>query len=265
MKINLLGATVVSAVISLLASCQPQAEKKEYNQDHMLYSTIWYQHSPEMQALYYQAFNIAGERIRLQSVHKTTKPKAVVVDIDETMLDNSPFQAQEIIENREYSTEFWKEWTSLARAKALPGAVEFSKLCDSLKVTLFYITNRSADEAASTLKNLDSLGFAFAKPEYLLTKQNESSKKQRRERVAEHYDIMLLVGDNLNDFSEIFENRGDDWGSGMVDKHKRDFGTRFIILPNPMYGDWEKNIYHTRGLSPQQKDSLRHSLLRGFR
>lgn len=265
MKINLLGATVVSAVISLLASCQPQAEKKEYNQDHMLYSTIWYQHSPEMQALYYQTFNIAGERIRLQSVHKTTKPKAVVVDIDETMLDNSPFQAQEIIENREYSTEFWKEWTSLARAKALPGAVEFSKLCDSLKVTLFYITNRSADEAASTLKNLDSLGFAFAKPEYLLTKQNESSKKQRRERVAEHYDIMLLVGDNLNDFSEIFENRGDDWGSGMVDKHKRDFGTRFIILPNPMYGDWEKNIYHTRGLSPQQKDSLRHSLLRGFR
>ena len=265
MRTNLLGIIAISGVISLMVSCQPQAEKQEYNQDHMLYSTIWYQHSPEMQALYYQAFNIAGERVRQQSSHKTSKPKAVVVDIDETMLDNSPFQAQEILDNREYSTEFWKEWTSLARAKALPGAVEFSKLCDSLKVTLFYITNRSADEAASTLKNLDSLGFAFAKPEYLLPKENESSKKQRRERIAEQDDIILLVGDNLNDCSEIFENRGDDWGSGLVGKNKSDFGSRFIILPNPMYGDWEKNIYHTRGLSPQQKDSLRRSLLNGFR
>lgn len=251
--------------ISLLISCTGNTEKENFNQDHLIYATIWYQNSPEMKALYYQGFNIAGERLKQFSKTKTAKPKAVVVDIDETMLNNSQFQAQEIIDNKEFSGDFWNEWSQLARAEATPGAVEFSKLCDSLGIALFYISNRKHNELDATIRNLDSLGFAYAKPEYLILKENESSKKARRDKISEKYEIVLLIGDNLNDFSEIFEDRSNNWGTPTVEQFKKEFGNRYIILPNPMYGDWEKNIYPHRGMQPAQLDSARRSVLKGFR
>lgn len=250
--------------VLVLFGCKSNV-KKEITQDHLIYATTWFQNSPESQALYHQGFNIAKLRLEQFSKVKSAKPKAVVVDIDETMLDNSPFQAQEIIDNKEFSSDFWNEWSQLGKAKALPGAMEFSKYCDSLGVTLFYISNRKTNELESTLKNLDSLGFAFAKPEYFLLKESESSKKVRRERVAENFDIVMLIGDNLNDFSEVFESRGDDWGKTLVEQYKNEFGSRFIILPNPMYGEWEKNIYKTRGLTPEQMYELRKQSVKGFK
>ncbi len=249
----------------LLISCKTKTEKENFNQDHLIYATIWYQNSPEMKALYYQGFNIAGERLKQYSKLKTAKPKAVVVDIDDTMLNNVPFQAQEIIDNKEFSSEFWNEWSQLARAEATPGAIEFSKLCDTLGIPIFYISNRKVNEFDATLRNLDSLGFAFAKPEFIILRDNESSKKARREKIMENYDIVLLIGDNLNDFSEVFEDRSDSWGTPTVEKFKNEFGNRFIVLPNPMYGDWEKNIYPSRGMLPAQQDSARRSVLKGFK
>ena len=81
----------------------------------------------------------------------------------------------------------------------------------------------------------------------------------------ESYEIVLLIGDNLNDFSEVFEDRSDSWGTPTVEKFKNEFGSRFIVLPNPMYGDWEKNIYPSRGMLPAQQDSARRSVLKGFK
>ncbi|QKG81135.1 5'-nucleotidase, lipoprotein e(P4) family [Tenuifilum thalassicum] len=262
MKIKNLLAIAVA--FTFLASCANRSKEEKYNHDYLMYATIWYQNSPEMKALYYQGFNIAGERLKQFSKMKTAKPKAVVVDIDETMLNNSPFQAQEIIDNKGYSKEFWNEWCKLAKAEATPGAVEFSKLCDSLGITLFYISNRSVTQFDATLRNLDSLGFAYAKPEYLILKDAESSKKARRAKVTENYEIVLLIGDNLDDFSEIFENRASQWGTKTVDEFKKEFGNRYIILPNPMYGSWEKNIYTKQDTLPAQRDSARRSVLKGF-
>lgn len=250
--------------VIFLAGCQNQA-KKEINQDHLIYATLWYQSSPENQALYHQGFNIAKMQLAQFAAVKSQKPKAVVVDIDETMLDNSPFQAQEIIDNKEFSSEFWNEWSQLGKAKALPGAKEFSNFCDSIGVTLFYISNRKTTELDATIKNLDSLGFSFAKPEYFLLKENESSKKARREKISEEFDIVMLVGDNLNDFSEVFESRGDDWGASLVEQYKNEFGKRYIVLPNPMYGEWEKNLYKTKDLTAEQKYELRKQSVKGFK
>lgn len=250
--------------IVLLTGCKNKISR-EVNQDHLLYATIWYQNSPENRALYYQGYNIAGMRLEQSARVKGQKPKAAIVDIDETMLDNSPFQAQEVISNEGFSADFWNQWSKRKCAKALPGAVNFSRLCDSLGITLFYISNRSTAELEATIKNLDSLGFAYAKPEYLLLKESDSSKKARREKVSEKYEIVILVGDNLNDFSEVFESRGDDWGVSLVEQYKNAFGSRFIILPNPMYGEWEKNIYKTRNLTEEQKYTLRKKAIKGFK
>ena len=253
--------------VLFLASCARREEPKAVvsSQENLANATIWFQRTPEMKALYYQCYNLAELRLASFVKQKTSKPQAVVVDIDETMLDNSPFEAQQILGSTGYTPEFWKKWTSLAKAKAVPGAVEFSHYCDSLGVAVIYISNRKTDELESTIKNLDSLGFAFAKKEYMFFKEDVSSKKTRRDKVSEKYEIVMLIGDNLNDLSEVFEKRGVDWGVGIVEQNKKEFGNRFILLPNPMYGDWEKNIYDPGyDQTPEQKRELRLKAIYGF-
>jgi len=258
----------LSVILAItLLSCQNSnnQENKVSSQEHLVLATIWFQHSPEMKALYYQGFNLAKLRLSEFAKQKTQKPKAVIVDVDETMIDNSPFEAQEILESRGYTSETWKAWSDMAKAKATPGAVQFSHFCDSLGIEVIYISNRKVNEVESTLKNLDSLGFAFAKKENLLFKEDVSSKKVRRDKVSEKYEIVMLIGDNLNDISEVFDNRDDDWGSTMVEKYKNEFGNRFIVLPNPMYGEWEKNIYGKgTKLTDDQMREARLKVLEGY-
>lgn len=253
--------------VAALVSCTNNEKKDNVtSQESLVNATIWFQYSPEMKALYYQSYNLAKLRLAEFVKQKTSKPKAVVVDIDETMLDNSPFEAQQIIESTGYTPESWKKWSDMAKAKAVPGAVEFTHFCDSLGVAVIYISNRSTDELKSTLKNLDSLGFSFAHQENLCFKDGPSSKRIRRDKVSEKYTIVMLIGDNLNDLSEVFEHRGEDWGASQVEQNRKEFGNRFIVLPNPMYGDWEKNIYKgIKDLTPAQRREMRLKTVYGFR
>ncbi|HAN18323.1 MAG TPA: 5'-nucleotidase, lipoprotein e(P4) family [Bacteroidales bacterium] len=254
---------VISGTV-LFYSCKKNTVEKEItSQDHLIMSVLWYQQSAEMKALYYQGFNLAKFKLNEKVVNSGTETKkAVVVDIDETMLDNSPTEAKCIETGESFTNENWIKWTSRAQAKALPGAVEFSKYAESMGVDVFYISNRSLDEHENTLKNLQSEGFAFADSNHLLLKETDSSKKSRREKVSENYEIIILIGDNLGDFSEIFDKRNQNNGFDLVEQYKNDFGDRFIVLPNPMYGAWEKPIYEfKRDLPEQEKYKLRKSKL----
>jgi 5'-nucleotidase (lipoprotein e(P4) family) len=254
---------------ALLVSCSnAKKTNKDNPQEKLLVAVAWYQHSAEMSALYYQGFNIARQRLDESIVlNKQNKPLAVIVDIDETMLNNSPFESTLI--NNTDNLEGWYKWTSKASAKALPGALEFAKYAESKQVKIFYITNRDDNERQATLKNLANTGFPFAVEEHLFTKSdlsyssgNTSSKAGRRARVAENHNIVLLIGDNLNDFSEIFEDRKLNDGKYIVDKNKELFGQKFIILPNPMYGAWEKPLYDYKdNLTEAEKAALLKSKL----
>lgn len=239
------------------------------DRDKLLMSVSWYQQSAEMTALYYQGFNIARQRLdEAVSANKTGKPLAVVVDIDETMLNNSPFEAT-LIKNDD-NLSGWYDWTQKASAKALPGALEFANYSKEMKVDIFYITNRDDNERTVTLKNLREEGFPYATEDHLLTKSdlsyssgNTSSKTGRRAKVAENHSIILLIGDNLNDFSEIFEDRNADKAKDAVQKNQELFGQKFIILPNPMYGAWEKPLYdYKEGISDADKTLLLKSKLK---
>lgn len=251
---------------TLFLGCNNISEKTEnLDQENLVLSTIWFQHSPEAKALYFQGFNIAKERVLEFRKEKGVKPQAVVVDLDETMIDNSPFQGKMIESGKSFTANLWNEWTSLAKANAMPGAVDFTHFCDSLGVNVIYISNRNVSELKSTMLNMSQLGFAFVSDENYLLKDTMSGKEPRRQKISEKYDIILLLGDNLNDFSEVFENRGDDWGVSLVNEYKDKFGRRFIVFPNPMYGDWEKNIYnHKRNLSEVERFKLRREAIKNF-
>jgi len=237
--------TIISlaTLLLLLASCRVNERKDadmNENQDALLLSVLWFQRSAEMQALFYQGYNTAKSSL-VENLKKTSgdKPLAVILDIDETILDNSPAEAYQIMNNVPFSLTMWKKWVNMASAKPLPGALEFTRFADSLNVEVFYVTNRELpDEYAPTLLNLKNAGFPFADTIHLVLKNDVSSKEARRKAIADKYDILMLVGDNLADLDALFDKRGSDLGFKSVEENKALFGTRFIVLPNPMYGPW---------------------------
>ncbi len=252
-------------VTLILNSCKQADFDESKSQDHLIMSVLWYQKSAEMKAIYYQSFNWAKLRVDMALEEKGSQKLAVVVDIDETMLDNSPSEVRSINTGKGFSKETWSDWTSQIKAKALPGAVDFSKYAESKGVDVFYISNRSVDDFAVTLQNLQNENFAFADSSHLLLKSITSSKEPRRNIVKENYEIILLMGDNLLDFSEIFEDRSDNYGFNTVEENKEKFGDIFIVLPNPMYGNWEREIFENKtNLSDAEKYLIRKSSLIGY-
>lgn len=224
-------------------TAQTQLDSTSNGAQHLVLATLWFQRSAEMRATYYQAFNIATVTLEQQKKNKTKKKKAVVLDIDETVLDNSPFEGRCIAIDTPYTSSLWKEWTDLAIAEPLPGAYEFLTFAAKNGFEVFYVSNRKVTEYHTTLQNLKKVNYPFADSMHILLRSDKSSKEERRQKIQETYEIVMLVGDNLADLSVIFEDRSTNFGFDKVDQSKADFGKKYIILPNPMYGDWENELY----------------------
>jgi 5'-nucleotidase (lipoprotein e(P4) family) len=256
----------LNGYLTLPAQTNPNEELSA--NEHLILATDWFQKSAEMRACYYQAYQLAKLKVNEHvAAHTGTKPMAVIFDIDETLLDNSPYEVHLIKTGTHYTRENWKEWTQKAQAKALPGALDFTKYAQSKGVEVFYISNRKIDEMESTLSNLRTEHFPNADSLHLLLRALDQSgdKSSRRNQLLQTYDVLLYVGDNLTDFSEEFAKRGTDLGFGLVDSLYTLFGDKFIILPNPMYGEWENAIYgNNPRLTDAQKKALRKEILEGY-
>jgi len=239
---NKILTTVLTLLIPFTMLAQDSTSNKSGYRDYTA-GVLWQQHSGEYRALSFQAYNFARLSLleRLKEVGKDKK-YCVVVDVDETVLDNSPFQGHEIRNGRSFNSKAWNEWTAKGIADTVPGALGFLKFAAAHEVETFYITNRDSVEMGGTLYNLKTLGFPFADKAHIMLKTKTSDKEARRQAVLEKYHILLLCGDNLSDFSNIFYRSGKNTNE-QVNAAQLDFGTRFIVLPNPMYGDWEKQFY----------------------
>lgn len=235
--------------------------------DQNTMSVLWFQTSGEAKALYYQGYNIGklrlDEFLRKQPKNKALKP-AIVLDLDETVIDNSPNQARNVIKGKTDPLN-WNAWINRAEAKALPGAIDFLKYADSKGVAIYYISNRNETQKEATIKNLLSVGVPQADAEHVLLQQpGERGKETRRQQVAGTHEIVLLFGDNLGDFSG-FDNLSVSGRIQAVDRHKDEFGRKLIVFPNPMYGDWEGAIYHyDYRKSDEEKARLRKESMQTF-
>ena len=227
--------------------------------EHMVLSTLFQQKAGEYRALCYQAFNLGRVMLDKDLSDKSVdKHRIIVLDVDETVLDNSPFQAKCILESTSYPVN-WDEWCKLSQAKALPGAIDFLKYAKSNGLHIYYVTNRKIHLKEFTVKNLNDLGFPDADNEHVIMRTTVDSKEPRRQELLAKYHISLLFGDNLNDFSDVFEKKDSDSRAAEVDKAKALFGQRFIVLPNAMYGDWELALY---GFDQKQDDSVKYEIRR---
>jgi 5'-nucleotidase (lipoprotein e(P4) family) len=234
--------------------------------EYLVGSTLWTQTSGEWRALAYQAYNFARVLLDqdLRMRRRGRMRRAVIVDVDDTVLDNSRYQASLIREHKSYPQD-WTAWINRAEAPAVPGAVEFLNYAHKRGVRVFYVTNRKSIEKEGTRANLMKLGFPEVSDETLIvrTDADTSSKEPRRKLIAQRYRIVLLVGDNLNDFAEALEKTTVSERMAAADQSKALFGARFILLPNPMYGDWENAVYeYNFKLTDAEKAARRRSLLK---
>ena len=222
-----------------------------------IYSALWQQNSGEFRALCYQAYNIAKLRIDENQLFNDKKPLAIITDIDETFLDNSPYAVSEGEKGKDFDAKTWANWTTKASAKPYPGSLDFFNYVASKKITIFYISNRDQNDKIGTLKNLKDLNFPFADEAHLLLRDRSSDKEARRLEVLKNYNVILYLGDNLADFSRLFNKRPQIERNLIVDEISQEFGKKFIMLPNSGYGDWESA---TPGfnykMTPAQKDSV---------
>ncbi|MFA5814778.1 MAG: 5'-nucleotidase, lipoprotein e(P4) family [Bacteroidales bacterium] len=233
----------VSLAVVLLALLDPQSLTAQSIPDQSVTAIIWFQKSAEYRALCYQAYNLAELRVKEYLAQPDReKPAAVIFDIDETLLDNSPSEALNIIDGKTYSQERWKVWSGLASAAAIPGSLDFCHFLARNDIQVIYVSNRQNTESTATLQNLQKWNFPFADHNHLYLKSDTSSKELRRNIVEKQYNVILLVGDNLSDFDQVFEDRSVNFGYKTVDSLRFDFGKKFIILPNPIYGDWTKPL-----------------------
>jgi len=249
---GLVLSSIVSTYFVTVSTAQqsmqttPQAADNEYQ----LGAILFMQKAAEYRALCYQAFYWAKRT--LDDDEKTKKklpkpqrkmPRAVVVDIDETVLDNSPAQAFGVKNRKPFNVKDWYAWGEMRKAKPIPGAVEFANYAKSKGVRIFYVSNRDDAQKQATMDNLKAAGFPDISDENVMLRQKESTKEPRRLAIAEKYRIVILMGDNLNDLSNVYEQKSVADRFAEVDKAKDLYGNKFIVLPNAMYGEWETAIY----------------------
>jgi acid phosphatase len=247
----------------------PEADASDLAEHPTLFATLWQQTSAEYRAAALQAYDEAGEvlpialadsgwtaAVEQEGDDVSTLPPAVVLDVDETVLDNSPQQARTILAGGSFDPEAWGAWVEEARAPVVPGAREFLALADSLGVAVFYVTNRDQPLEEATRRNLESEGLPLDPEVDTILSRGEregwgSDKTSRREAIAERYRIVLLVGDDFNDFVSARLPREE--RDLLVERYRGRWGDRWFMIPNPTYGSWEGALYEEADDTPEER------------
>lgn len=202
------------------------------------------------------------------------KPPAVILDVDETVLDNAPFHGSMLAVGRSFDPDIFVDWVSAAKADALPGALAFVKAATARGVTVFYVTNRSAELEPATRANLLARGFPLETAVDTLLMRDERpdwtwDKRSRRQLIASGYRIVLLIGDDFNDFRS--NAAADDSRLSIAQRRALEeqyadyWGQRWFMLPNPVYGSWLSALYDYQwGLPESRKRAIRWQLLETF-
>jgi len=186
-------------------------------------------------------------------------PPAVIMDVDETVLDNSPYQARLVRDGKEFDDLSWDAWVAEKKAKPLPGVVDFAKAAAAKGVTVVYLSNRAEHLQAATLANLRSAGLPVADDSVFLglgtfvegCEQNGSEKNCRRQLAGRKYRVLMQFGDQIGDFVQIVANTPDGRGK-LFDEYQDWFGDRWWMLPNPTYGSWEPAVFNNDFAQPRE-------------
>ncbi|QNK03614.1 5'-nucleotidase, lipoprotein e(P4) family [Dyella telluris] len=252
--------------------------------DDNLNAVAWSQNAIEHDLIYLQTYRDAQARLlaaladkqwdALPKDDRLTPAKglqpAVVLDIDETVLDNTPYQARLVKSGGEYNEADWAAWCNEQRARALPGVVEFTQFAAKHGVQVIYISNRAKDLDQVTLANLRKEGLPVSGPEAFLglgtfvedCEQVGTEKGCRRQLISHKYRVLMQFGDQIGDFVTVLANNAAG-RQKAVSPYMDWFGTRWFVLPNPTYGAWEPALFNNDWTAP--RDERRRQKIQSLR
>jgi 5'-nucleotidase (lipoprotein e(P4) family) len=267
---------------TVIAFAAPALADEAVPQNDLLNATLWMQQSVEYKGNVLGTFALAKMRLDealadpkwtaladMQGDKYTDLPPAIILDCDETILDNNVYEAHLVKDNKDFSG---KEWTAYVKDEvtgAMPGAVEFTQYAASKGVKVFYITNRTKEEEEATAKNMEKLGFPMGgNVDTVLTKGEQkewgSSKGSRDQVVAKDYRVLMMLGDNMSDFTDDYKGSPKE-RLAVFDKNKDHWGKDWIVLPNPEYGSFESAPFGSDyKLSADQRRKMKIDSLEGW-
>jgi 5'-nucleotidase (lipoprotein e(P4) family) len=250
---------------TLLSAAPAEYTQKDLNEERVV-AANWQQHSPEYEALVYQAFNMARDNLN-EALSKVPEGKkaAIITDIDDTLVNGAIYFASlpgtHSDKNAEASTAWWKS----DHLEALPGAAGFLKEVHARNIEIFYISGRFNEVKDDTIKMMNKLGFPVKGPENILLQERSNqtlTKEGQRQKIRDQgYHILMILGDQLDDLGEVngkLSHQKQQWVAAN-DSH---FGKDWIFFPNVIYGSWENAVAENfNSLSPQEKHDANVSAL----
>lgn len=261
-----------------VAAPAASADNAYYGQE-TLQSVVWMQSSVEYQAAARQAYANATRALDAaladpswNAVSESTSAPggglrpAVILDVDETCVDNSVYEAELLLAKELHGEERWDAFVKSGKVSAVPGAREFLRHAASRGVAVFYVTNQNVRLEAATRANLTKLGFPLdeARDTLLMVAERPewtSDKASRRLFVAQEHRVLLLLGDDFNDFVNA-NGKSMDERRAIYDRYRDWFGTKWFMLPNPAYGSWERAVTAGSGKSAREKFEAKVKALR---
>lgn len=233
-KALILALPVLSA--SAIAADHPSCEPQAYEM-----ALRYQQKSAEVMALQLQTYRFASERFN-EKINglKTPEKYAVVMDLDETVIDNTPLLARDLQQCHDYTKwDTWGDWEKQGKPSLIPGAKAFLDNVNRHNVHIYYVSDRTQENKMDTLKTLKSLGLPQVSADNVLL--NTATKEERRQSIMKNQQVIMLFGDSLPDFAAQFKNKKPtEEQRQLVESNKQHFGDDWIILPNAAYGAWSK-------------------------
>ncbi|WP_243048258.1 HAD family acid phosphatase [Dyella sp. RRB7] len=282
--ILLAGCSAAPTKTPVVATPTPVTAPATTPADDNLNAVAWSQTAIEHDLIYMQTYRDAESRLLAALADKqwdalpkgdraapaTGLPPAVVLDIDETVLDNSPYQARLVKSGGEYNEADWAAWCNEQRARALPGVVEFTQFAAKHGVAVIYISNRAKDLDQVTLANLRKVGLPVSGPDAFLglgtfvedCEQVGTEKGCRRQLISHKYRVLMQFGDQIGDFVSVLANTTEGREKAMA-PYMDWIGTRWFVLPNPTYGAWEPALFNNDWTAP--RDERRRQKIQSLR
>ena len=235
---------------------------------------VWMQTSAEYRALCYQAYNTALERVKSAAGNFKSgdKPIAIILDCDETVVDNTPFFAALFsmdLEGESSASIFMMlaDWINSGEVTAMPGAANFLNAVDKLGAAIFYVTNKPAIMKEATLISMKAMKFPQVDDAHVLLDDGQSDKEYRFRKIEEDYNVVVYLGDSAHDFPIGMYGKNMNQRNAIADVNRELFGQTYILLPNPIYGSWMSlmggaSSYGNDGMTPEERQKALTEALR---
>ena len=248
MKRYLAGVLCVLIVVFSTACFAAETETSANSGNILTMAVAWKQTAAEYQALYYQAFNIAKVKIdqALANKQEGGKPLCIITDVDDTIMLHNDYWGYLISNDYDFFDDpIWDVRVPTNTCTAAPGSLDLLKYCEENGVEVFYVTNRNQGDGTyqMAIDNLNALSFPYVDTDHVIVQIETSNKETVQTEIAEKYEVILMMGDNLNDFKRAYYVSDVDERIALMEADKQLFGDRFILLPNPTDGHWIRAIF----------------------